>query len=99
LGALSYIKRLYTIDSIAKQREYSAEQIEKIQQDQAKPILDDFNGWLGKRFVETPPKGLLGKAIAYALNQLPLMRTNPDPCCPQYLDCAQYLQAPLGAVY
>ena len=69
--ALSYIKRLYTIESVAKQQEYSAEQIQKIRQEQAKPILDEFKGWLEKRFVQTPPKGLLGKAIAYALNQWP----------------------------
>jgi transposase len=69
--ALSYIKKLYSIESIAKQREYSVEQIEKIRQEQAKPILDEFKVWLEKRFVQTPPKGLVGKAIAYALNQWP----------------------------
>ena len=69
--ALSYIKRLYAIESIAEQGEYSAEQIEKIRKAQARPILDEFKGWLEKRFVQTPPKGLLGKAIAYALHQRP----------------------------
>ncbi len=69
--ALSYIKKLYRIESVAKQEKYSHEQIQKIRQDQAKPILDDFKAWLEKRIVQTPPKGLLGKAIAYALNQWP----------------------------
>jgi transposase len=69
--ALSYIKRLYRVESIAKEQEYSPEQIQKLRQEQAKPILDEFKVWLEKRFVQTPPKGLLGKAIAYALNQWP----------------------------
>jgi transposase len=34
-------------------------------------VLDEFNSWLEKRFAQTPPKGLVGKAIAYALNQWP----------------------------
>ena len=33
----------------------------------SKPILDDFKQWLVK--TSPPPKGLLGKAVAYTLNQ------------------------------
>ena len=67
--ALSYIKKLYKIEKEASEKELSPEEIFDIRQDQAKPILDDFKKWLSKRQLETPPKGLLGKAIAYALNQ------------------------------
>ena len=69
--ALSYIKKLYTIESMANRQDYSAEQIQQMRQEQAKPVLDEFKAWLEKRFVQTPPKGLLGKAISYALNQWP----------------------------
>jgi transposase len=69
--ALSYIKKLYRIESIAKEQEYSPEQIQKLRQDKATPILEEFRTWLEKRSVQTPPKGLLGKAISYALNQWP----------------------------
>jgi len=69
--ALSYIKKLYRVESIAKERHYFAEQIEDLRQQQTKPILEEFRAWLEKRSVQTPPKGLLGKAIAYALNQWP----------------------------
>jgi len=69
--ALNYIKKLYTIESVAKAQKSSAEQIQSLRQEQAKPILDEFKGWLEKRFVQIPPKGLLGKAIGYALNQWP----------------------------
>jgi transposase len=37
--------------------------------ERARPILDAFHLWLCKRASQTPPKGLLGKAISYALNQ------------------------------
>jgi transposase len=69
--ALSYIKKLYRIESIAKERQYSPDQIRDLRQEQAKPILEEFGAWLQKRSVQTPPKGLLGKAITYALNQWP----------------------------
>jgi transposase len=67
--ALSYIGNLYKVESIAKEQEYSAEQIRELRQEQARPILDEFRAWLEKRLVETPPKGLLGQAISYTLNQ------------------------------
>ena len=37
--------------------------------EKARPILEAFHLWLCKRTAQAPPKGLLGKAIAYALNQ------------------------------
>jgi transposase len=40
-----------------------------MRQDEAKPILAEFKKWLSKEILLTPPKGLLGKAIAYTLNQ------------------------------
>ena len=67
--ALSYIGKLYGIESIGKQHEYSPEQIRELRQEKAKPILDEFRAWLEKRSVQTPPRGLLGQAITYTLNQ------------------------------
>ena len=40
-----------------------------MRRDQARPIMEQFHQWLLKRSGQTPPKGLLGKAISYALNQ------------------------------
>jgi transposase len=71
--ALSYIKKLYRLESIAKDRQYSPEQIRDLRQQQARPVLEEFKIWLEKRSIQTPPKGLLGKAIAYALNQWPML--------------------------
>jgi transposase len=67
--AITYLKKLYKIEKDAREKDLSPEEILLIRQDQAKPILDDFKKWLSKRQLQTPPKGLLGKAIAYTLNQ------------------------------
>ena len=67
--ALSYIRKLYGIEKKIKARNYSLEQIYEIRQAESKPILDDFEQWLKKKKQQTPPKGLLGKAVVYTLNQ------------------------------
>ncbi len=67
--AISYIKNLYKLEKEAREQKLSPEEIYQMRQEKAKPILDDFEKWLSKRKLETPPKGLLGKAISYALNQ------------------------------
>ncbi len=67
--AISYIKSLYKLEKEAREQKLSPKEIYQIRQEKAKPILDDFEKWLSKRKLETPPKGLLGKAISYTLNQ------------------------------
>ncbi len=67
--ALSYIRKLYRLEKIARDKKYSLEKIYHMRQDDAKPILDDFEKWLAKKKLQTPPKGLLGKAITYTMNQ------------------------------
>jgi transposase len=67
--ALRYIKQLYRLEQKAKNEGYSSEQIYKMRQEESKPILDDFEKWLRKKKLQTPPKGLLGKAVTYTLNQ------------------------------
>lgn len=67
--ALNYIGRLYRIEKEAQKKELKPEEIYRERQQKSKPILDDFKKWLMKRSAHTPPKGLLGKAISYALKQ------------------------------
>ncbi len=67
--ALRYIKKLYRLERQARDGEYTPEQIYRMRQEEAKPILDDFEKWLQKKKLQTPPKGLLGKAVTYTLNQ------------------------------
>jgi len=67
--ALRYIKQLYRLEQKAKKEGYSPEQIYRMRQEESKPVLDDFKKWLKKKKLQTPPKGLLGKAVNYTLNQ------------------------------
>lgn len=67
--ALSYINKLYKLERTARKKKLSPEEIYRMRQDEARPILDDFEKWLSKNKLLTPPKGLLGKAIVYTLNQ------------------------------
>jgi len=65
--ALGYIKKLYEIENNAKGQ--PPDVIYQLRQEKAKPIIKEFHDWLLKKTTQTPPKGLLGKAITYALNQ------------------------------
>lgn len=64
--ALEYIRKLYQIEKIC--RELPPEEIQKHRQEKAEPILKEFKTWIDDRVRLTPPKGLLGKALSYALN-------------------------------
>lgn len=69
--AIGYIKKLYKIEKLAKEQKLSAEQIKELRTNEAKPVLDEFKQWLQDTQGRTPPKGLLGKAIAYSLSNWP----------------------------
>lgn len=68
-NALKYIKKMYKLEKKARQSKWSHDEIYRMRQDKAKPILKEFKKWLSQQILLTPPKGLLGKAIAYTLNQ------------------------------
>lgn len=67
--ALSYIQKLYGLEKEFRSRGLGPEEIMSQRQLRALPVLQEFKAWLDKRMRETPPKGLLGKAIAYTLGQ------------------------------
>tara|TARA_B110000211_G_C14062793_1_gene546357 strand:+ start:517 stop:2094 length:1578 start_codon:yes stop_codon:yes gene_type:complete len=66
--AVNHIKKLYAIETLAKQAE-DAEAAFKIRQEQAPEVLANYKAWLEKSAQQVPPKSLLGKAIQYNLNQ------------------------------
>lgn len=68
-AALSFISKLYKLEKEARAKGLSPEEMYQMRQSGAKPILADFHQWLIKKSVQTPPKGLLGKAVSYALKQ------------------------------
>ncbi len=65
--ALSYIKKLYAIEKEAK--DMTVEERFQLRQEKAKPVLANFGLWLRETHPKTPPKGELGKAIYYSLQQ------------------------------
>lgn len=65
--AVLYIRRLYAVEKYARENEYDPDQIYQLRQEKSKPILDEINIWLNQTVSKTPPKGLLGKAVNYAL--------------------------------
>jgi len=65
--ALEYIRQLYALEKEAK--ELTPEKRYLMRQETAKPIMEEFGDWLRETYPQTPPKGLLGKAIKYTLNQ------------------------------
>ena len=67
--AMKYIRKLYKLEKQARKKGFTVEEIYHMRQTEAKPILEDFKKWLSKKSLQTPPKGLLGKAVSYALNQ------------------------------
>jgi len=67
--ALTFIKRLYKIEKNARALELTPEEIYAERREKALPILESFRDWLGEKSIQTPPKGLLGKAISYAMKQ------------------------------
>jgi len=67
--AMKYIRKLYMLEKQARKKGFTVEEIYQMRQTESKPILEDFFKWLSKKSLQTPPKGLLGKAVSYTLNQ------------------------------
>lgn len=71
--ALAYIKRLYAIEDMAKGQ--PPDDILKIRQQHAVPILDEFFAWLNNMATSILPSSPTGKAVRYALDQWSKMLT------------------------
>lgn len=69
--AIERIKKLYEVEQEAGKAELASDDIVLLRQKKAAPVITEMHSWLTKLFDETPPKSLLGKAIAYALGQWP----------------------------
>ena len=66
--AVEYIGKLYQVEKKARQIELDADDIRQLRRQESKPVLDEFKDWLEAKLPLTPPKGLLGAAIRYTLN-------------------------------
>ena len=76
--ALELIRELYRIEKKAELGKLAPEELLLVRQEEAKPLLDDFEKWLRITSQQTPPRGLLGKAIKYALKQWPRLKPYTD---------------------
>ena len=65
--AIAQIKKLYQIESLAKDLTPQARY--QLRQEKAKPILDKLKAWLDKGLNQVPPKTAIGKAFTYCINQ------------------------------
>ena len=66
---LHMIRQLYSLEKKAREEGLTPEEIIKLRQKDAKPILAKIKTWLDNRKGQLPPKSLLGKAVNYCLNQ------------------------------
>jgi transposase len=64
--AMQFIINLYKVER--EGHGLPPEELCQLRQKESKPILDAFEKWLDATKLITPPKGLLGKAIQYTLN-------------------------------
>jgi len=67
--AIDYITKLYAIEQSARARDLDAGALYSLRQKKAVPLLKSFREWLDETELLTPPKGLLGSAVSYALKQ------------------------------
>ena len=66
--ALEFIADLYRIEKQAREKELSCDEIGRLRRQESLPILERFKLWLDEKEPIVPPKSLLGKAIAYSLD-------------------------------
>lgn len=66
--AVEKIKALYEIEKHLKEKGFPPDEVKNYREKYAKPLLENFKKWLDEIHPKAPPKGPLGKAIAYILN-------------------------------
>ncbi len=70
---LEHLQKLYRIERKAKEENLTSEQILKLRQSQAIPILKILKEWLTDQLPQVPPSSAIGKAIAYTLKRWKLL--------------------------
>ena len=65
------IQKLYDLERVAKEGKLDVDDIKALRQKHAVPLLSEIKTLLDEVSPKTPPKGLLGKAVNYALNNWP----------------------------
>jgi len=68
---LELIRELYKIEKQAKLENLEPDALLHVRREESKPLIKDLKELLDSLRDHTPPKGLLGKAVYYALKQWP----------------------------
>jgi len=68
---LELIRKLYRIEKKAKLKHLAPEALLKVRRAKSKPLVEELKALLDSLQDHTPPRGLLGKAVRYALKQWP----------------------------
>jgi transposase len=71
--AIDYIRELYAIEKKGREKTLTQEQLVELREEKSKPILKELEAFLNRLSGQTPPKGLLGKAVKYTLKNWPLL--------------------------
>jgi transposase len=66
---LDLIRGLYEVEHAAEQGRLAPQRIAELRRQKAQPILDQIKEKLDSLNTQTPPEGLLGKAVGYAVGQ------------------------------
>lgn len=69
--ALDFIRKLYKVEEEAREDKILSEDIRKLRQEKSRPIIESFKRWLDDKVNHVAPKGMLGKAIKYAIDEWP----------------------------
>ena len=66
---LGQFQRLYAIEEVARRKEWSADKIKQVRQEQAKPILEKLFDWMEEKNDEVLPASSIAKAFTYMLKR------------------------------
>ena len=68
---LAWIRKLYAIEKRLRDAGAVPEEVYRVRQAEAAPILAEMRRWLDRSLPEVPPKSLLGRALGYLHGQWP----------------------------
>jgi len=72
--AMERFGELYDIERTAREQQMDFEQIKKLRQQKATPILDDLEKWFSQQTSQVLPQSKIGNAVAYAINMWPRIK-------------------------
>jgi transposase len=68
IEALSFYKKLYAIEEMAREQKLSYDQRKVLREEKSRPVLEKLKEWLDQNVKKTSDQGTIGKAIRYCLN-------------------------------